>query len=57
MARTRAHPPRRLAMARGESEITEAHYPASPTPPPRRGDLSWGMPPAAGMVGPEDPSA
>ena len=39
MARTRAHPPRRRAMARGESELTEAHCPASPTPPPRRGSL------------------
>jgi hypothetical protein len=39
----------------GESEIAEAHCPASPTPPPRRGDLSWGMPPAVGIVGPEDP--
>ena len=39
MARTRAHPPRRLATARGESEITEARRPASPTPSPRRGSL------------------
>jgi len=39
----------------GESEITEARRPASPTPPPRRGPLSWGMPPAVGIVGPEDP--
>jgi hypothetical protein len=39
----------------GESEIAEARRPASPTPPPRRGDLSWGMPPAARIVGPEDP--
>jgi hypothetical protein len=30
----------------GESEIAEARRPASPTPPPRRGSLSWGMPPA-----------
>jgi hypothetical protein len=36
MARTRAHPPRRLAMARGESEIAEAHCPASPTPSPQK---------------------
>jgi hypothetical protein len=36
MARTRAHPPRRLATARGESEITEAHCPASPTPSPQK---------------------
>jgi len=27
----------------------------APPPPPRRGGLSWGMPPAAGIVGPEDP--
>ena len=55
MARTRAHPPRRRATAQGESEIAEARRPASPTPPPRRGLLSWGMPPAVGIVGPEDP--
>jgi len=36
MARTRAHPPRRLATARGESEITEARRPASPTPSPQK---------------------
>jgi hypothetical protein len=55
MARTRAHPPRRLATARGESEVTEARRPASPTPPPRRGLIFWGVPPAVGIVGPEDP--
>jgi hypothetical protein len=55
VARTRAHPPRRLATARGESEVTEAHCPASPTPPPRRGLIFWGVPPAVGIVGPEDP--
>ena len=38
----------------GESEIAEARRPASPTPPPEEA-LSWGMPPAAGIVGPEDP--
>ena len=42
-------------MSPGESEIAEAHCPASPPPPPRRGLLSWGVPPAVGMVGPEDP--
>jgi len=36
MARTRAHPPRRLTTARGESEITEARRPASPTPSPQK---------------------
>jgi hypothetical protein len=52
-----AHAPaaRRLTMSPGESEVAEAHCPASPPPPPRRGLLSWGVPPAAGMVGPEDP--
>jgi hypothetical protein len=44
-------------MSPGESEVAEAHCPASPPPPPRRGPLSWGMPPAVRMVEPEDPRA
>jgi len=54
MARTRAHPPRRLAMSRasrGSSKLIVR--PAPPLPPEEA--LSWGMPPAVRIVGPEDP--
>jgi hypothetical protein len=55
MARTRAHPPRRLATARGESEIAEARRPASPTPPPRRGSLLGYASGSPGLLGRRTP--
>jgi hypothetical protein len=39
----------------GESEVAEAHCPASPTPSPQKRAYLLGVPPAVGMVGPEDP--
>jgi hypothetical protein len=54
MARTRAHPPRRLAMSRASRRsLKRAVRPAPPLPPEEA--LSWGMPPAVRIVGPEDP--
>jgi len=54
MARTRAHPPRRLAMAGASRRSLKLIVrPAPPLPPEEA--LSWGRPPAVGMVGPEDP--
>jgi len=54
MARTRAHPPRRLAMSRASRRSLKLVVrPAPPLPPEEA--LSWSMPPAVRIVGPEDP--